>query len=63
MHATLRFTDGTRVRRSVPNEVSRHQHAVSKLPLRAGAQSFGPPQNGQVCSGAGCALGELLIGA
>jgi len=32
-----------------------HQHGVSNEPLRAGAQSFGPPQRGHWRLGAGVA--------
>lgn len=42
----------------------RHQHAVSKLPLRAGAQSFGPPHSGQVRLGLGIMdFSALSLGA
>jgi hypothetical protein len=38
-----------------------HQHGVPKLPVRAGAQSFGPPQTGHRSFGFGntsrCTLG------
>jgi len=48
-----------------PTFTDAHQHGVSKLPLRAGAQSFGLPQTGHSkfglgvtsqCGSRGCCL-------
>jgi hypothetical protein len=46
-HATPRCAGGTRSSTDRSMRASRHQQAVAKLPLRAGAHSLGPPQMGQ----------------
>jgi len=43
----LRWAAGTRASVSALIVTAAHQQGVSRLPLRAGAQSFGPPQSGQ----------------
>jgi hypothetical protein len=40
-----------------------HQHCASKLPLRAGAQSFGAPHTGQVAFGNGRMLDAAVLEA
>jgi hypothetical protein len=44
---SLRWAAGTRAIAVALIVIAEHQQGVSKEPLRAGAQSFGPPQSGQ----------------
>jgi len=44
---SLRCAAGTRASAAALTVTVAHQHGVSKPPLRAGAQSLGPPQSGQ----------------
>jgi hypothetical protein len=47
MQDRLRWAAGTRASTSALIVIAEHQQGVSNVPLRASAQSFGPPQRGQ----------------
>ena len=47
MHDSLRSAAGTRAIVAARIATVAHQQGVSRDPLRAGAQSLGPPQSGQ----------------
>jgi hypothetical protein len=53
-HASLRASAGKAAIAAASIVAVVHQHGVSNVPVRAGAQSFGPPQRGQVRFGFGC---------
>jgi hypothetical protein len=59
--AWLRCPSGNEAMAADWTVTAEHQHGVPKLPVRAGAQSFGPPQTGHRSFGFGntsrCTLG------
>lgn len=61
MQASLRCASGTRATACGLIAVSRHQHGVSKLPLRAGAQALEPPQSGHIPVNFGLVEGTMQL--